>query len=121
MLTFSLMEPEGILRMQPHGPLTQADFERLRGAVDAYLATHAGLHGVLVHAPEFPGWENWASLSAHLHFVRNHHQQVQRIALVTDSVAADLAQWFGRHFTAAEVRHFPYAQETQALQWLQRP
>ena len=26
MLTFSLMEPEGILRMQPHGPLTQADF-----------------------------------------------------------------------------------------------
>ena len=65
MLTFTLMKPEGILRLHPSGPLTEADFARLRTEVDAYLLSHARLNGVLVRAAEFPGWENWAGLSAH--------------------------------------------------------
>jgi hypothetical protein len=42
MLTFTLMKPEGILRLHPSGPLTEQDFERLRTEVDAYLMGHAG-------------------------------------------------------------------------------
>lgn len=33
MLTFTLMQPEGILRLHPSGPLTEADFARLRAEV----------------------------------------------------------------------------------------
>lgn len=121
MLTFTLMQPEGILRLHPSGPLTEADFARLRAEVDAYLLGHARLHGVLVRAAEFPGWENWAGLSAHMHFVHDHHKQVERIALVTDSTVVGLAEFLARHFSSAEVRRFALADERQALQWLQAP
>lgn len=119
MLNYTLMQPEGILLLHPRGPLTQQDFDSLRADVDAYLATHPKLHGVMVRATDFPGWENWAGLSAHMHFVRAHHTQVERVALVTDSALAGMAEFLGKHFAAAEIRHFPYGEEAQALQWLQ--
>ena len=119
MLTFTLMKPEGILRLHPSGPLTEQDFERLRTEVDAYLMGHARLNGVLVRAAEFPGWENWAGFSAHMHFVHAHHTRVERIALVTDSAVAGLGEFLAEHFTSAEVRRFPLADERLAMQWLQ--
>lgn len=119
MLNYSLMTLEGVLLLQPHGPLTQQDFERVNLDVNAYLAEHAKLPGVMIQAKEFPGWENWAGLSAHLGFVRDHHQQVERIALVTDSQLAGMAQFLGKYFTGAKIRHFPFAEDAQALQWLQ--
>ena len=118
MLKYSIMKPEGILLLDPRGPLTQQDFENLNAEVNAYLAKHAKLHGVMVRAQEFPGWENWAGLSAHLHFASDHRKQVAHIALVTDSHLAGLAEFLGMHFTAAEVRHFPFAEDSEALQWL---
>ncbi|CAM4170235.1 STAS/SEC14 domain-containing protein [Comamonas aquatilis] len=119
MLNYSLMKPEGLLLLQPQGPLTQQDFERMNLDVNAYLAEHAKLHGVMIQAKDFPGWENWAGLSAHLGFVRDHHKQVERIALVTDSQLAGVAEFFGKHFTGAQVRHFPFTDDELALQWLQ--
>lgn len=118
MLKYSLMKPEGILLLDPRGPLTQQDFENLNTEVNAYLAEHDKLHGVMIRAEDFPGWENWSGLSAHLHFVRDHHKQVAHIAMVTDSHLAGMAEFLAKHFTAAEIRHFPYAEDSQALQWL---
>ena len=118
MLKYSLMKPEGILLLDPRGPLTQQDFDDLSQEVNAYLAEHAQLHGVMIRAEDFPGWENWSGLNAHLHFVRDHHKQVKFIAMVTDSYLAGMAEFLAKHFTAAEIRHFPYAEDSQALQWL---
>jgi hypothetical protein len=40
------------------------------------------------------------------------------VALVTDSPVARLAEAVGEHFTAAEIKHFPFADYEQALNWL---
>ena len=118
MLNYTL-KPEGLLLMQPQGPLTQQDFARMNLEVNAYLTEHAKLHVVMIEAKDFPGWENWAGFSAHLSFVRDHHKQVERIALVTDSQLVGMAEFLGKHFTGAQIRHFPFGEETRALQWLQ--
>ena len=119
MLDYSILKPEGILVLKPHAPLTKEDFGGLGAAVDAYLSDHARLHGVLVHAKGFPGWEDFGGFTAHMKFVREHHRQVERVAVVTDSPIANVAELLGKHFTSAEVRHFPFADDAQALAWLE--
>jgi len=109
MLDYSIMEPQGILMLEPRTPISKEDFEGLSATVDGYLAQHAKLHGVLVHTREFPGYENFDGFIAHMHFVRKHHTQVERVAVVTDSVFASIAETLGKHFIAADVRHFPFA------------
>ena len=118
MLDYSIMKPEGILVLKPHAPLSKEDFEGLSAAVDSYLSDHAKLHGVLIHSKGFPGWENFGGFTAHMHFVREHHKKVERVAVVTDSQFAGMAESLGKHFTSAEVRHFPFSDDMKALDWL---
>ena len=120
MLDYSIMQPEGILVLKPQAPLRDEDFKGLAAAVDAYLDHHDKLHGVMVHAHEFPGWEDFGGFTAHLHFVRAHHEKVERIALVTDSRFVHVAESFAKHFTSAEIKHFPFADDAKALVWLEQ-
>jgi tRNA U38,U39,U40 pseudouridine synthase TruA len=121
MLDYSIMKPEGIMVLKPHAPLSKDDFAGLSAAADAYLSDHANLHGVLIHTKGFPGWENFGGFTAHMHFVHEHHRKVKRVAVVTDSQFAAIAESLGKHFTSAEVRHFPFADYDAALDWLLTP
>jgi hypothetical protein len=114
----SILQPEGILLLKPDASLSKEDFAGLSASVDAYLADHPSLHGVLIHAKAFPGWENFAGFIAHMRFVRSHHQKIERVALVTDSHAASVGEALGKHFIAAEIKHFPFADFETALTWL---
>ena len=118
MLDYSIMTPEGILVLKPRAPLSKEDFGGLGAAVDSYLSDHAKLHGLLILSEKFPGWENFAGFTAHMHFVHGHHKKVERVAVVTDSQVAGMAEAFGKHFTSAEVKHFPFADDVKALDWL---
>ena len=119
MLDYSIMKPEGILVLKPQAPLSKEDFSSLSAAVDAYLSDHAKLHGVMVHAKEFPGWENFGAFTAHMHFVHEHHKKVERVAIVTDSQIASIAELLGKHFMSAEVMPFPFTDDVKALKWLE--
>jgi hypothetical protein len=118
MLDFSIMVPESILVLKPYAPLTKEDFSGLSTAVDAYLSAHAKLRGVLISSKVFPGWENFSGFTAHMHFVREHHKKVERVAVVTDSHLAGIAESFGNHFASAEVKHFSFVDGAKALDWL---
>ena len=121
MLDYSIMDAEGILVLKPHAPLSKEDFNGLGAVVDAYLSDHAKLHGVLIRTRDFPGWENFGGFAAHMHFVREHHKKVERVAIVTDSQIAGIAESLAKHFTSAEIRHFPFADDVKALDWLKTP
>lgn len=118
MLDYSIKSPEGILVLKPNTPLTKEDFAGLSALVDSYLSDHAKLKGVLISSEAFPGWGDFRGFTAHMHFVREHHKQVERVAVVTDSHLAGIAESHGNHFTSAEVRHFSFSDEAKALEWL---
>ncbi len=118
MLDYSILKSEGILVLKPLSALSKQDFDGLSAAVDTYLADHTSLRGVVICSKGFPGWEDFGGFTAHMHFVREHHGKVERVAIVTDSHVADLAQALGKHFTSAEVRHFPFLDEAKAMDWL---
>ena len=88
--------------------------------VDPYIAANGKLHGMLIDAPAFPGWKDFAALVAHLRFVKDHHRRIERIAAVSDSSFLTIAPKIASHFVQAEVRHFAHSQMDEALAWLRQ-
>lgn len=118
MVDYELREADGILVLRPRDSLEAADFQRIAEAVDPFIEAHGKLHGVMIDAPSFPGWKNFAALLAHLKFVKEHHRKIEKIAAVSDSTFLSIAPNIASHFVQAEVRHFANSQSQQALQWL---
>lgn len=120
MINYSIIEPEGILVVKVDAALSKEDFAALSSAVNAYLADHTKLRGVLIHAKTFPGWQTFGGFGAHMDFIREHYKKVERVALVTDSSMVEVAELFAKYLSTVKVRHFEYAEETEAMDWLKR-
>jgi hypothetical protein len=118
MIEFNLDKQHGVLTIHPMGALQKADFERLTTAVDPYLEQEGHLAGVIIASPKFPGWENFGALVQHLRFVRDHHQRVEKVAMVTDSAMGNVAEHLAAHFVAAKVKHFPAGAIEAAQKWV---
>ena len=118
MIDAKLMRGDGILVVTPVGQLESTDFEQLRMLVDPYIETHGALTGLLIDAESPAGWEDFSTLLRHLRFVRNYHEQIERVAAVTDSSVLAILPRIADHFSAAEVRHFEYRERDKALAWL---
>ena len=118
MINHNLMRAEGILILSPKAPLAATDFADLSKEIDPYIEANSKLHGVMIDAEFFPGWKDFAGLIAHLRFVKNHHQKVQKVAVVSDSNFLTYAPEFASHFVKADIRHFFHAQREEALRWL---
>ena len=117
MIKFEIMEPEGIVLVEPIAHLTVDDFANLKSSVDAYLDNHPAVCALVIHSKKFPRWDSFGAFIAHMRFVRDHHRKISCIALVTDSAIGTIAQAFAKHFVSAEVRHFPYSDFDGALRW----
>ena len=118
MIQYELLQEKGILILKPEGTLQAEDFTALAGAVDPYIEQHGDLAGLMIEAPSFPGWENFAALLSHLRFVHDHHRRIRRIAVVSDSTLLAVAPKIASHFVSAEVRTFDAADRAAALAWI---
>ncbi len=120
-ISHHLLPQSQVLVIEVEHPLRATDFDALGLTADSWLATHEQLAGVVVHAREFPGWENLGSLLRHVRFVRDHHRKVRRVALAADSKLASLVPHLANHFIQAEVRRFGYDELEDAVAWAANP
>lgn len=118
MLNHELRHDDGILVLNPEGPLEEGDFTALSSQVDTYLAQNVMLRGVLIRAKSFPGWKDFGALLAHLKFLRDHLQRIEKVAVVANGVIATIMPGIAGHFVHAEVKHFDFACEDAAWEWL---
>jgi len=118
MISVSTDVENKIATLTPQGSLQPQDFQNAAAEIDPLIEEHGMLNGLIVYVEDFPGWESFAAFSSHIRFVRNHHQQIKRVALVTDSSIGDFAEDFAGHFVAAKIRHFPYTELSQAKNWI---
>jgi len=118
MLNHKLLSTEGILILEPAAPLEVADFEILAHEIDPYIAEHGKLAGVMIHAKAFPGWVNIEAFFAHMRFIESHHQKVQRLAVVSDSLLLKELPKLAAHLVHAEIKHFPESAYEDAMRWL---
>jgi hypothetical protein len=116
-LEHHLLPARGVLVIEPRDRLKPEDFDALQATADTWIDSNGALNGIVVHATEFPGWEDFSGFLRHLNFVRDHHQDVRRVALAVDGKFASLAQALGKHFISAEIKQFKPAQLNDAIAW----
>lgn len=118
MINHSLDLKKLILRLEPTVQLVASDFEKLSQKVDPVIKKHGHLNGVLIVASSFPGWKDFDGLFAHLQFIKDHHKNVEKVALVTTDTLIKLGA--GRiskyHFLHPEIQIFD--KEKEAINWL---
>ena len=118
MISHEFLPEKSILVVHPEERLSKEDFEQLAAAVDPLIEERGELRGLMIEAPSFPGWQNFEGFFSHIRFVRDHHKDIEKVALVSDSNVASIAPKIANHLVAAEVRHFPAAERDGALAWL---
>ncbi|MBN2291286.1 MAG: STAS/SEC14 domain-containing protein [Pirellulales bacterium] len=118
MIDYQILEDQGIVILEPSGPLRKEDFENLTRDVDAYIERHGQVNGLIVHAKSFPGWEDFGAVSHHINFVKDHHKKIDRVAIATDSTFLSIAPEIVKHFVSAEVMHFGYDDVETAQKWI---
>jgi len=122
MIEHTLDTAHSILFVRPRSRLEQNDFVQLSRTVDAHIAEKGGLAGLIIEVASFPGWESLGAMASHFRFVRDHHRQIKKIGVVTDSPLGNVAEHLASHFVAAEIRHFPAGKLAAAEEWvLNRP
>ena len=118
MVEHEFLADRRVLIVRPTDSLTEADFETLSAEVDKHFEEEAGVVGLLIDAPSFPGWEDFTGFLAHVRFVREHHRQLQRVAVVSDSRLLSLMPILGNMFVHADLEKFPAGQVDEALTWI---
>jgi hypothetical protein len=120
MIRYELLKDDGIVVVSPEAKLEVEDFKQLAATVDPFIETNGKLNGILIYTESFPGWEDFAGLLSHMRFVKDHHRKIGKVALVTDSKAAAVAESLAKHFVSAQIKHFDFTEKEQALVWLRQ-
>lgn len=111
---------ENVVAVTPEGALTEEDFDRLNRAIDEYINRHDAVPNILVHPHGVPHWASLSAMSRHLHFIKEHHRLVKKVAIVGDvGVLAVLPQLVDL-FVSAKVRHFPEEKIEAAREWVRQ-
>ena len=118
MLSIDLNKEAGLVIVQPEGTLSESDFDTIASVIDPYLEEHGELRGLIIYTKDFPGWDSFGAMLKHFKFVKDHHQKLSYVALVTDSAIGNLAEKIAGHFISAEVKYFPYSQLADAKSWI---
>lgn len=108
----------GILAVEPSGPLGRGDFETLAAEIAGIKAQGRALNGLLIHTRTFPGYERFSDLLAHAEFVKEHGDEIGKVALCTDTPVAKLLALIGQTFVHATVKKFDFDQLSDAERWL---
>ncbi len=119
MLDIKMDHENSIAIFQPSGPLSESDFVNAAKVIDPFIAENGNLLGLIISTREFPGWESFGALIKHIKFVKNYHDQLLKVAIVTDSAIGNLGEKIGSHFVSAEIKHYPYDQFVSAKNWIQ--
>ncbi|QDT55924.1 hypothetical protein Pan44_39720 [Caulifigura coniformis] len=120
-LDFNFDPTSSVLQLRPTSALSADDFAKIVEVVDPHIEATGSLRGIIIETPSFPGWESLGAMMAHFRFVRDHHRKVKKIAVVTDSTFGEIAEKLASHFVAAEIRHFPSGELSQAKEWILAP
>lgn len=100
------------------GKVLHEDFENLTPVLDAQIASDGGSIRLLLDLSAFEGWEDLHAIWNHFILVKNHHKQVERIAIVGDeNWERRLAEYVVR-FAVAEVGYYTPDRIEAACEWL---
>lgn len=118
MITYKILEEEGIVIIEPSGPITRSDLEALTRDVDNYVRQKGMIRGMIIHTRSFPRWHDLGAFLKDMRFVVAHQRNIQRVASVTDSRLLMIVHSIARYVFSPAIRHFYYGEMEAALKWI---
>lgn len=118
MLLFELLDDRNILIITAEGPLEQADFDKFAQQINTNDATRSRPTRLMIRADSFPGWDSFEAFAAHLKFVSEHHRQIERIAIVTDSEILKIMPRIAGLLVHPKIKQFDLGKTDEAIAWL---
>jgi len=118
MLKITIDKENAIAVLEPQGALSKEDFDNAAKIVDPFIKETGKLNGIVIYTESFPGWEDFAALSRHLTFIKNHHRKIRRLAFATDTGVIEYSKAIAAPFIDAEIKVFPFAQYDEAKAWV---
>lgn len=120
MIKHKFLKDDGILIIEPVSSLQESDFDMLSTLVDPYIQENGKLNGLVIHTESFPGWQDFASMLAHIKFVKDHHALISKVAAVADEGIIAILPAIADRFVKADVKHFGADDLDAALDWIKR-
>ena len=119
MLEVKIDKENALAILEPHGALSKEDFDNAAKKIDPFILESDGkLNGIIIYTKSFPGWEDFAALSRHITFVKNHHKKIKRLAFVTDTSVIEFSKVIAAPFVDAEIKVFAYNDFEEAKKWV---
>jgi hypothetical protein len=118
MITYKIMDEDGMVIIEPSGPITQSDLEALTRDVDNYIRQKGMIRGMIIYSRSFPRWHDLGAFLKDMKFVFAHQRKIQRVASVTDSRLLMIVHGIARHVLSPEIGHFSYGDIEAAIKWI---
>jgi hypothetical protein len=118
MINYKILEEDGMVVIEPSGPIERPDLEALTRDVDNYIRRKGMIRGMIIHTRSFPRWHAPRAFLKDMKFVFAHQRKIQRVASVTDSKLLMIVHGIARHVLSPEIRHFPYGDIEAAIKWI---
>jgi hypothetical protein len=119
MLNHELRRDDGVLVLKPEGPLAAADIKTSASHFDANPEQRGTLRGLLIYEKALRACNDLGALLARLQFIKQHHRQIEKVAVVADGGFATVIPFIASHFIQAHVKHFDQTHdENAAWDWL---
>lgn len=118
MITYKILEQEGIVIIEPTSPLKQSDFEALTKDVDDYIKQKGMITGVIIYTVSFPMWDNPGAFIKDMKFVIKHQRKIKRVASVTNSKLFMIVHRIARYLLFPKIKHFYYGDIEEAKKWI---
>jgi hypothetical protein len=118
MITYKIMDEDGMVIIEPSGPITQSDLETLTRDVDNYIRQKGMIRGMIIHSRSLPRWHDLGAFLKDMKFVFAHQRKIQRVASVTDSKLLMIVHGIARHVLSPEIGHFSYGDIEAAIKWI---
>lgn len=119
MLRFEWLDERNILIVTADGPLVEADFAKFAEQIETNSPSQNRPMRLMIRAETFPGWESFEAFVAHLKFISAHHQQIERIAIVTDSEFLKIMPHIAGLLVHPKIKQFGVGQTDEGLAWLE--
>ena len=118
MMKVTLDKKNALAVLEPSEALAEDDFTHAAQIIDPFIKAQGKLNGIIIHTKSFPGWKNYAALSRHIRFIKNHHRRIKRLAFASDTLAIALTKTIAKPFLAVEIKIFEYDKFEEAKKWV---
>lgn len=99
------------------GTLKSEDFKGLAKKAEALIQEHGNVR-VLIDASGFDGWDNLAVAEEHFGFVKEHHEKVERLAIIAGHMWQHWLAALAHVFVHPKMKVFNKGQAEEAKAWI---